>query len=111
MTDIDHRDIAAEVSRLSPGQRITISRNVLAAIGSSQLLGILGPTWSAVDRILENIVGSSYEFVAREDVMTGDVTFERLQRPLEVSDPRLTYVAPDRRDRFRREGEYYIRNT
>lgn len=70
---------------------------------------MFGPIWSPTDRIMENIVGSAYEFVARDRPMTGNVVFERLRTPLSDDDERQTYVSPDRRDRFRRDGDYWVR--
>ena len=74
--------LVSQVSRLKPGQAIEVSRLVLCDIGSARLTGMFWPSWSPADRIMENIVGSSYEFVVRENPMTGNTLFERLREPL-----------------------------
>lgn len=56
--------------------------------------------------VLESIVGSAYEFWYWEDQMSGNVTFGRLEKPLD--DGRRTFVSPDRRDFYRRDGIYWI---
>jgi hypothetical protein len=79
------------VGRLEPGQRIDFSDSELREI---ETLHHNGATFTPADRVLENIIGSSYEF-RYTTALNGRVTFERLSAPL--TDGRRSYVSPDRR--------------
>ena len=83
-----YHDIAAQISRLKPGDALTISRHILDCCSSM-------PGFSIVDCIMESIVGSAYSFVPIVDYRTRSVTFQRLAQPL--ADGLRTYVSPDRR--------------
>ena len=99
-----------QVSRLRPGECITFDRQLLDEIGSSQLAGVFRPSWSPVDRIMENVIGSSYEIITREHPYSGDITFHKLEKPLE-GDNRRTYVSPDHLERgyFQKNGDFFVR--
>lgn len=87
--------IANIVARIDPGQWIEVGWSVLQDI-------VLLPGYDhPADRIMDNIVGSAYEFRWWEKPMTGDVTFQRLKTSLR--DGRRTYVAPDRRHLFEKD--------
>lgn len=91
--------LAKQISEIEPGQRITVSRYVLEDVAPPcQLTGLGGPTWTPPERVLENIVGSAYEFRFWIQPESGNVVFERLHAALR--DGSRTYVSPDRRERF-----------
>lgn len=80
------------VRRLRPGERIGISRSLLDDIGRMEHNGA---RWNPADRVLENIVGSSYEFRYDINPASLEVMFERLAMPL--TNGCKSYVSPDRR--------------
>lgn len=80
------------VKRLRPGQRVTLSGSVLMDIAP---LHHNGYAWTPPDRVLENIVGSSFEFRYFCNYCKGDATFERLDGQL--TNGYRSYVSPDRR--------------
>ncbi len=86
--------LAKEIQKLKPGQRIEIGQFMLDDI-------VPIPGWTIEDSVMENIVGSSYEF-RYWITERGGTVFERLSEPL--TDGRRTYVSPDRRYRFRSDG-------
>lgn len=102
--------IVREVERLSPGQCITISRFVLMDIRSTSFFDLFGSSFDPVDRIMENVVGSSYSIQVHRNDMKRTVTFERLKKPLDPNSGILTYVSPDRRDYYNFNGMFWIRN-
>lgn len=57
-----------------------------------------GAVWTPPDRVLENIIGSSYEFRYEQSGYKSDVTFERLSTPL--TNGHRSYVSPDRRNLY-----------
>ena len=96
--------LAEQVRALQPGQQINIDRGVMRDLEPRGFFAALRNE-NAADRILENIVGSSYEFWYEENPMTGNTTFGRLKTPLD--DGRRSYVSPDRRHHYQREGRLY----
>src|SRR5258708_2779873 len=100
---IDRRELARLIAELKPGQQTRISRFLMRDI---EPIASLYDQWSSADSIMENIVGSAYEFRYWEDLMSGDTVFERLRKPLD--DNLRTYVSPDRRHLFtkRPDGFY-----
>jgi hypothetical protein len=89
-------EMAQRISALTPGSAVCITRQLLLEIDTI-------PGYSAVDSVMEAIIGSSYAIRPRENPLTGDVVFERLATPLP---PRLrTYVSPDRRHLFRQRDD------
>ncbi len=101
---MNHRDIAHQIQQLQPGQQINVSLGIMRDLEPRGFFAALRDE-SAADRILENIVGSSYEFWYEENPMTGDTTFGRLKKPLD--DGRRSYVSPDRRHHYKREGRLW----
>lgn len=77
------------VGDILPGQEIRIDLN---DVEPSYL-----PGWTIPECIMENIVGSAYEFTFRQDpTCCGPVViFERLKEPLREG---RTYTSPDRRE-------------
>lgn len=90
------RDLALELRKLKVGEAITVSRCTL------ELMVPIGPDFTAVDSIMENVIGSAFTMTATRDERTGDVTFRRCKEQPELR----TYVSPDRRYLFsqRRDG-------
>lgn len=107
---ISERDIAREIQRLEPGQWVQIDRRILEdAAPPAPLVGIFGPVWSPPERVMENIIGSAYEYRFREDPVSGNFIFERLREPL-GDDGSRTFVSPDRRKYFKQDarGNYIL---
>lgn len=102
MNSIDH--IKRAVARLEPGQQIKVSRHLLRDCEPPAAFAWITKE-TAADRILENIVGSAYEFWYEEDPMDGNMLFGRLKEPL--TDGRRTYVSPDRRHDYRKEWRFW----
>jgi hypothetical protein len=84
------------VAALKPGEEVCISSRELDDIPSCEHKGF---TWRAPDRVLEHIIGSSYEFGYREDRLNRSVIFYRLTRPIADDAPfsEHPYLSPDRR--------------
>lgn len=104
-------DLAKDIGRISPGQRITVSRFVLDKVAPpAPLVGFGGPTWTPPERVMENIVGSAYEFLFWTEPESGNVVFQRLREPLK--DGSRTYVSPDRREHYKlgTDGRYWPNN-
>lgn len=80
------------VRRLKPGWRILLDLRSVRLAGFAHN----DADFTVADRILENIVGSAYEFRYYEDYPSCGTVFERLMKPRE--DGLLSYVSPDRRD-------------
>ena len=94
--------VRARVASLKPGQQVEIDRELLR---SPKGLASYLIQESAADSVLEGILGSSYEFWYEENPSIGHTTFGRLKQPLE--DGRRSYVSPDRRRHYRKEGRFY----
>lgn len=95
--------ILQEVASLKPGQQITIGfREVEDAFPAQS-------PWTPPERLLENIIGSSYEFSFSINPMNREVTFSRREKPL-TEDGLLTYVSADRKQYYSFNGFYYRRN-
>lgn len=97
----DH--IAGLVAALEPGYAMTVSVDIMANYVQPP------PGWTSADWVLEQIVGSAYEFGYHVNPSTRRVTFRREKKPLE--DGRRTYVSPDRRHLFVQDGTYWIRRA
>lgn len=99
--------LVEQVSRIPKGAYFTITRRELTLA--------LDPGYSsstskyrdfhAADWILENIMGSAYEY-GYTLCPNGDVSFWREAVPL--NDGRRTYVSPDQKKHFLHTGRYYI---
>ncbi len=95
-----------EIGALRPGQEITVCCRVLEDLYSPMHHN--GATFTPADRVLENIVGSSCEYGYCNNLHDRTVTFFRLSEPLR--DGRLSYVSPDRREYYNRNGRYWERS-
>ena len=84
--------IARKVERLEPGKWIVVSW----ALDDLPEIQHNGAMFTPADRVLENIVGSAYEFSYWQDPENGSVVFHRRSEP--VKGALRTYVSPDRRD-------------
>lgn len=94
------QDAVQRVSRLDPGQSIAFYADLLGQgfDGALGLIASMGVT--PADRVLENVIGSSYTHRYGRSAAWGAVSFYRLHRDL--PDGVRSYVSPDRRDRYRR---------
>lgn len=91
------------VKRIKPGCSITLSSSILDDIGPARLTP--DATWSPAERVLENVIGSSYEFQIVESPDSRNVEIHRLSCPLD--DGRRTYVSPDRRHHYNFDGQFF----
>lgn len=78
-----------------PGYSITFHRKYLDSIGAN-----------AIDVVMQ-ADGMAREFIPINDTRSKEVRFQRLREPLAMDDPRRTYVAPDQRDGFTFDGNYW----
>ncbi len=83
-------EIANEISGLKPGEWYSYDLAKLEDVIPPPL-----PGWTAPERVMENIVGSAWEFQFVQDPLTEVITFMRLRMPLTGN--LRTYVSPDRR--------------
>jgi len=74
-----------------PGHVIELDRHILRDVNPS-------PGWSEPEWILENIIGSAFEYSFSFNHLRGTVVFHRRKEPL--LDGRRTYVSPDRKHLF-----------
>ena len=81
-----------QVRSLKPGQAIEIDMHELREEWPSRYYN--DATFTPPDRLLENIVGSCYEFGYSINPMNGNATFHRLKEPREEGG---VYTSPDRR--------------
>lgn len=98
-----------QVARLKPGQCLAICERELALCEPSSALAqfafALDRRGSIEDRILEGIVGSSFEFSYERDPQKRVVVFCRLAHPLD--DGRRASVSPDRAHFYTKEGRFW----
>lgn len=98
--------------RMKPGEWFCISKSVLCEIRPIPMVGLPGPLWYAEDQVLEKIAGSAYEYFYTNDTLQDfegfQSTFYRLKSPLPASDGRRTYVSPDRRHYYTKQGCFYV---
>lgn len=94
---MNKQDFVNLVKRLKPGQSIDICirelRNSILPYEHN------GAIFYPPDQILENIVGSAYEFGYRENFRDMTVRFFRLSEPHPSDSLILSYISPDRRNR------------
>ncbi len=95
------------VTSLKPGQSISICWNLLKADFPAERHN--GVVFSPPDRLLENIIGSAYEYGYNTDPLKNRVVFFRLEKPITEADA-LVYVSPDRRQYYSFSGSLYRRN-
>jgi hypothetical protein len=87
--------IVQEVRRLKPGEAMCFDGYYLNSMVPA--FSHNDSRFTSADRVLENIIGASYEYYYEENLMSRgrDVTFFRLKEPL--THGRRCYVSPDRR--------------
>jgi len=93
------------VCRLKPGQEVKISSRQVQSAGIPRFAHN-GFEFDWPDQVLESIVGSSFQFGYTHDEVNRAVVFFRL--PAALDDERRTYVSPDQRSHYRREGKFFI---
>jgi hypothetical protein len=102
------QEAVKKIESLKPGEAIIFAYDIICDIGCDRLVGFFGPVWTPIDRIMENVVGSSTRILVTEDYINDKVKFYCLEEPL--TDDRMTYVSPDRRDYYEKEGDFWARN-
>lgn len=103
-------NLIRQVRALTPGTQVSFDRHVII-LAEAQDLRLSMQGFSVPDRVLESIVGSSYEYGYSHDPLTERVTFFRRRTPL--TDGSRTYVSPDRLRFFtkRIDGTYVLKET
>jgi hypothetical protein len=99
------------VRSLKPGEWLTVPELDLVLDLPRCFIGFESAVCNPADRILEGIVGSAYEYSYQRDPIKREVTFRRLEKPIDSEDGRQTYVSPDRLKYYSFDGRYYIRNA
>ena len=84
------RRLVAQVASLQPGLRLEIDERELCDLPNYEHKG---GVFTPADQILENIVGSAYEFYYWYNSYTQRFIFERLKKPSDTP----VYISPDRR--------------
>lgn len=92
------------VQSLRPGMSIEFTRRELKDIGPA--FPTVFPEFTPEDWILENIVGSAYEFSYRLHLERDSVKFSRRATPLPSNSTRKTYVSPDKRHLYQLDSEW-----
>lgn len=89
-------DVLRRVASLKPGECIQFSAiELIDKVGGYWHNGVF---FTPADRVMENIIGSSYEYRYTENPITDAVTFCRLEAPITYGESReRTYISPDRR--------------
>lgn len=97
------RQLVELVSSLRPGEQIEIDTFEFEVPTLEE--------FTPPDRVLENIVGSAYEFRYHKPPMRRVIVFERLPKPLE--NDLYSYVSPDRLEWYRKriDGLYELDPT
>ncbi len=90
------RYIALIVRHLKPGQAKEFSREMMRGV-------ICIPGWSAEETVMENVIGSAYEYEYATDPMRGTTSFKR--RPNPLTGGLRCYVSPDRQHYFNRRPD------
>ena len=96
------------VKSLQPGQRVDICCRELELDFPSYQHN--GATFSPPDCLLENIIGSAFEYGHYPNPVDRTVVFFRLEKPIEKFDT-FSYIAPDRRQNYSYDGSLYRRNS
>lgn len=100
MIAFDFKSAVNAVRSLKPGERIDINLRLVKQRS-------LDSEFTTADWIMENIVGSAYEFCYFQNYHDRTTAFERLPKPLDGDE--LTYVSPDRRDFFDHGADGFYR--
>lgn len=96
------------VKSLQPGQNVQVDWRQLESEFPFRQHG--GAIFFPPDNLLENIIGSAFEYGYSISPQDRTVTFFRLDKPIEKFDT-YTYVSPDRRKYYRFDGKLYHRNN
>ena len=99
--------LAFQVRSMKPGEWLTID---LDSVDGNQLVAPWREGhWTPCDLILEEIVGSGYEWSWERDVTKECIIFKRRDRPTEEG--LRTYVSPDRAHYYKRlpSGLYQLK--
>ncbi len=98
--------IRSHVRGLNPGFRETFSAELME-MARPKPTGIfaLVEVRSVEELVLEQIIGSSFEIWHETDPITGNVTFGRLQKPLD--DGRRASISADRKHHFKKNGRFW----
>ena len=95
------RDLAAMIQQMKPGQCCRVSMDTFRTLDVGMMEN--SHDFPLKDWVLENIIGSSYEYGYNEDLATGDINYFRLSEPL--TNGRRSYVSPDRLSFYRRRPD------
>jgi len=96
------------VKSLQPGQSVHVDWRQLESEFPFQQYN--GAMFSPPDRLLENVMGSSFEYGYTINPADRTVMFFRLEKPIEEFDT-FVYISPDRRKYYRFDGKLYHRNN
>src|SRR5262245_26354129 len=99
--------IRNKVAGLRPGQRITFTALVMLEAEPRGLFSLLREIGRPADRVLDNIIGSAYEYGYFDNPEDRSTTFYRLPQPLPSDGPSRTYVSPDRRHHYTYDGRLW----
>jgi hypothetical protein len=92
------RYVVARVSALEPGHGITFAEEIMQEI-------VPLPGYSAAETVMENVIGSAYEWRFFESPVDRSVSFDRLSSPLTGGN--RSYVGPDKRQFFVQVGSFF----
>lgn len=91
------------VDSLKPGQRVNIETWKLSEGQGGPLGAFVSNGFTPADRVLENVVGSSYTHRYEPAITPGQITFCRLYT--ELPEGVRSYVSPDRRHWFKQRPD------
>lgn len=98
---MDIQLIVQRLNALKPGERLIVSRLALADMRGKVESVFPLLDFNPVDRIMESVIGSSYDMECVTDPQSGDCHFTRLKEP--VPDGYRTWVSADRRHLYKSE--------
>lgn len=94
----DYDRLATQVRAMKPGEWLTVDRD--SVDDNARIAPWRDGHWTPCDFILEQIVGSGYEWSWQQNPIGRAITFKRRQHPLKADDLR-TWVSPDRAHYYR----------
>lgn len=101
---LSHYEIAQRVAELEPGGSVTFSAEQIRRMGPPIYHN--GAKFTVPDRILENVIGSAFQWRYTTHPKTGAVTFNRLKHTAKAGV--RSYVSPDRRKFYREEDGFFM---
>lgn len=114
MSNSAYQHVSDIIRRLKPGQRVKFSPYILSSAEdrpsgafSMAVSMIIDQRGGVIDRILDGIVGSAYEFGHYTNVEDRCEIVYRLATPLPSNGTTRTHVSMDRRQHYRREYDRY----